>query len=73
MNLNWFIFGQGRWQAVSSDPAFSFKQWGAWGADGVKQSKYDNGKLLKGRGKADVAGLECVNRVIENIRKFCND
>jgi hypothetical protein len=25
------------------------KQWGTWGADGVKRSKYANGKLLKGR------------------------
>ena len=36
-------------QAVSSSSAFFFKQWGAWGADGIKRSKYANGKLLKGR------------------------
>jgi len=34
-------------QAVSSGSAFFFKQWGAWGADGVKRCKYANGKLLK--------------------------
>lgn len=27
---------------------FFFKQWGAWGADGVKRSKYKNGSLLDG-------------------------
>jgi protein gp37 len=29
--------------------AFFFKQWGAYGADGVKQSKAANGRLLKNR------------------------
>ena len=28
---------------------FFFKQWGAWGEDGVKRSKYANGSLLDGR------------------------
>ncbi|MBR1654869.1 MAG: phage Gp37/Gp68 family protein [Prevotella sp.] len=28
---------------------FFFKQWGAWGEDGVKRSKYENGSLLDGR------------------------
>lgn len=28
---------------------FFFKQWGAWGADGVKRSKYKNGSLLDGK------------------------
>ena len=27
---------------------FFFKQWGAWGADGIKRSKYKNGSLLDG-------------------------
>lgn len=27
---------------------FFFKQWGTWGADGVKRSKHANGKLLNG-------------------------
>ena len=36
-------------QAVSSASAFFFKQWGTWGADGIKRSKYANGKLLKGK------------------------
>ena len=35
-------------QATSSGSAFFFKQWGTWGSDGVKRSKYSNGKLLKG-------------------------
>lgn len=28
---------------------FFFKQWGAWGEDGVKRSKYANGSLLDGK------------------------
>lgn len=28
---------------------FFFKQWGAWGEDGVKRSKYKNGSLLDGK------------------------
>ena len=63
-NIDWVIVGgesgkkarpmQENWvlsieeQAVSSGSAFFFKQWGAWGSDGVKRSKYANGKLLKG-------------------------
>ena len=31
------------------DVPFFFKQWGAWGEDGVKRSKYANGSLLDGR------------------------
>ncbi|MCY7328702.1 MAG: phage Gp37/Gp68 family protein, partial [Saprospiraceae bacterium] len=29
--------------------AFFFKQWGAWGEDGVKRSKKANGRILLGR------------------------
>jgi protein gp37 len=29
--------------------AFFFKQWGTWGADGVKRNKHKNGKLLRNR------------------------
>jgi protein gp37 len=36
-------------QANANSSAFFFKQWGTWGADGVKRSKYANGKLLKGK------------------------
>lgn len=28
---------------------FFFKQWGTWGADGIKRNKHANGKLLKGK------------------------
>jgi protein gp37 len=35
-------------QAKANGSAFFFKQWGTWGADGIKRSKYANGKLLKG-------------------------
>ncbi len=29
--------------------SFFFKQWGTWGSDGVKRSKYKNGKKLQGK------------------------
>ena len=36
-------------QVVSQGAAFFFKQWGTWGRDGIKRSKYANGKLLQGK------------------------
>jgi protein gp37 len=36
-------------QAKLSGSAFFFKQWGTWGADGIKRSKHANGKLLNGK------------------------
>jgi protein gp37 len=36
-------------QAAADGSAFFFKQWGTWGADGIKRSKCANGKLLKGK------------------------
>ena len=36
-------------QADDSDVAFFFKQWGGWGADGVKRHKKANGRTFKGR------------------------
>ena len=36
-------------QCRLSNVPFFFKQWGAWGEDGVKRSKYANGSLLDGR------------------------
>ncbi|MDR1394818.1 MAG: phage Gp37/Gp68 family protein [Deltaproteobacteria bacterium] len=36
-------------QAEEQGAAFFFKQWGAWGSDGVRRSKKDNGKTLDGR------------------------
>jgi hypothetical protein len=38
-----------RRQAVAQDVAFFFKQWGAWGADGVRRNKKINGRDLGGR------------------------
>ncbi len=31
------------------DVSFFFKQWGVWGADGIKRAKKTNGRLLYGR------------------------
>lgn len=36
-------------QARAQRTAFFFKQWGTYGADGVKRSKHANGKLLDGK------------------------
>ena len=38
-----------QWQAEEAKVAFFFKQWGGWGADGVKRNKKANGRLLHGR------------------------
>jgi protein gp37 len=39
-----------RRQAIQQKVAFFFKQWGTWGADGVRRDKKRNGRLLDGRG-----------------------
>ncbi len=36
-------------QAIEQNIAFFFKQWGTWGADGVKRNKKANGKVLDGK------------------------
>lgn len=36
-------------QADALNIPFFFKQWGTWGADGIKRNKHVNGKLLEGR------------------------
>ncbi|KPN73523.1 Bacteriophage protein gp37 [Neisseria animaloris] len=36
-------------QCVKAQVAFFFKQWGGWGADGVKRAKKLNGRILKGQ------------------------
>lgn len=36
-------------KCIQSNTPFFFKQWGAWGPDGAKRSKYKNGALLDGR------------------------
>ena len=36
-------------QCDANNVAFFFKQWGTWGADNKKRSKYANGKLLQGK------------------------
>lgn len=38
-----------RQQCEAQDVAFFFKQWGGWGADGVRRHKKANGRLLHGR------------------------
>lgn len=36
-------------QCTQQKVAFFFKQWGAWGADGIKRSKKANGRIFLGR------------------------
>lgn len=36
-------------QCDDQDVSFFFKQWGTWGADGVKRSKKANGRILLGK------------------------
>ena len=64
-NIHWVIVGgesgpkarpmQKKWvesiqkQAKEQKVSFFFKQWGTWGADGVKRNKKINGKLLNGK------------------------
>jgi len=36
-------------QCEEQNVAFFFKQWGTWGADGVKRSKKTNGRILEGK------------------------
>lgn len=36
-------------QAKNKNTHFFFKQWGTWGADGVKRSKKANGKMINGK------------------------
>lgn len=38
-----------RQQCEEAEAAFFFKQWGGWGADGVKRAKKQNGRQLHGR------------------------
>ena len=38
-----------RKQVEGQGAQFFFKQWGTWGADGIKRNKKDNGKLLQGK------------------------
>jgi len=64
-NIHWVIVGgesgssarpmQAEWadnirrQCELNSVAYFFKQWGAWGADGVKRAKQANGRKLNGR------------------------
>ena len=47
MQLNWVM--NIKRQVEQYGAAFFFKQWGTWGSDGVKRSKYSNGKSLQGQ------------------------
>lgn len=65
MDIDWVIVGgesgkharqmQESWalsikdQVEGQGAAFFFKQWGTWGSDGKKRSKYKNGKVLDGK------------------------
>lgn len=46
MNKEWVM--KIRWQAGRRGISFFFKQWGAWGEDGVRRDKAKNGRTLNG-------------------------
>lgn len=64
-NIDWVIVGgesgskarpmEKKWvlsikeQCEEQGSAFFFKQWGTWGADGIKRNKKANGKLINGK------------------------
>lgn len=47
MKLEWVM--NIKQQCEKQKVAFFFKQWGGWGADGIKRDKKSNGRLLLGR------------------------
>ena len=47
MDVEWAVDIQR--QCDDQNVSFFFKQWGTWGADGVKRSKKANGRILLGR------------------------
>ena len=47
MRSNWVLTVQNQCEAAGV--AFFFKQWGGWGADGVRRAKKQNGRLFDGR------------------------
>jgi protein gp37 len=47
MNPEWAI--NIKEQCIEQKVAFFFKQWGTWGADGVKRNKKENGSILLGK------------------------
>lgn len=71
--IHWVIVGgesgsrsrpmEARWaervqeQCQGAGVAFFFKQWGAWGEDGIRRSKRANGRLLKGRAWDEIPTL----------------
>lgn len=49
-----------RLQCEKQGAAFFFKQWGGWGADGVKRHKKSNGRLLHGRTWDELPAQSCM-------------
>jgi protein gp37 len=47
-----------RQQCEEAGAAFFFKQWGGWGADGVKRAKKQNGRELHGRTWDDMPTIQ---------------
>ena len=47
MNPDWVLSIKN--QCEEQEVSFFFKQWGTWGADGIKRNKKSNGRLLLGR------------------------
>jgi protein gp37 len=59
MNLEWA--SSIRDQCENANVAFFFKQWGGWGADGVKRAKRFNGRELQGKTWDEMPSLNSVS------------
>lgn len=59
-------------QCEEQDVAFFFKQWGAWGSDGVRREKRKNGRLLHGRTWDAMPSLSTMARTAtDSVSKPC--
>ena len=50
-------------QCLDAGVPFFFKQWGNWGADGIRRSKKANGRQLEGRIYNDIPGSKAIPAV----------
>ena len=57
-------------QCIEQEVAFFFKQWGAWGEDGIKRNKKDNGSLLLGKEWKEEPLTMPLRAGIEKKKKF---
>tara|TARA_R110002094_G_scaffold54390_9_gene65625 strand:+ start:492 stop:1244 length:753 start_codon:yes stop_codon:yes gene_type:complete len=59
MDLAWVLGVKAQCESANVD--FFFKQWGAWGSDGVKRNKKKNGRVLEGTTWDSMPPIQVVN------------